>query len=54
MVDITNIPLAHQGDEAIIFGKANDINKLAKICNTIPYEILTRISDRVKRLYFED
>lgn len=54
MVDITNIPMAVEGDEAIIFGKQDDINILSKVCNTIPYEILTRISDRVKRLYFED
>jgi alanine racemase len=54
MVDVSEIPLAEVGDEAIIFGKQLDIAELAKVCKTIPYEILTRISDRVKRLYFED
>lgn len=39
------------GDEVIIFGKDKPIEVLAASCQTIPYEILTRISGRVKRYY---
>ena len=39
------------GDEAIIFGKNKPVEILAKACQTISYEVLSRISGRVKRLY---
>lgn len=39
------------GDDVIIFGKDKPVEKLAEVCDTIPYEILTRISTRVKRVY---
>ncbi|WGH26787.1 MAG: hypothetical protein NHF94_01300 [Candidatus Bostrichicola ureolyticus] len=48
IVDITYIN-CQEGDEVVIFG--NKPNELAKMCNTIPYEILTSISFRVKRIY---
>ncbi len=51
MIDITGID-AGQGDEVIIFGKENPITKIAAQLETIPYEILTGVSDRVKRIYF--
>lgn len=41
------------GDEAIIFGKTKPVEILAKVCQTIPYEILSRISARVRRLYVQ-
>ena len=50
MIDITNID-AEIGDEVIIFGKELTISELAKTLNTIPYEILTSVSHRVKRIY---
>jgi alanine racemase len=53
MVDITGID-AHEGDEAIIFGEKITINELAEKLETIPYEILTSISPRVKRVYFKE
>ncbi len=54
MVDITHIPEAKEGDEVIIFGANKDINELAQQLNTIPYEIFTNISERVKRVYFQE
>ena len=41
------------GDEVEIFGKNASIETLADACQTIPYEILTRVAPRVKRLYFK-
>lgn len=45
---------AKEGDEVIIFGKENPVSKMAEICNTIPYEIITRLSERVKRIYVHE
>lgn len=53
MIDITDIN-ANEGDDVIIFGKENSICKMADILNTIAYEIITGISQRVKRVYFEE
>jgi Alr-MurF fusion protein len=53
MIDITGIP-AREGDEVIIFGKDLPISRLAEEMESIPYEILTGISRRVKRVYFEE
>jgi alanine racemase len=50
MIDITGLD-AQEGDEVIIFGKENSIEKLANSIGTIPYEILTNVSQRVKRIY---
>ncbi|MGN6213766.1 bifunctional UDP-N-acetylmuramoyl-tripeptide:D-alanyl-D-alanine ligase/alanine racemase [Parafilimonas sp.] len=54
MVDVTNIDDIEEGDEVEIFGNNIGINEVAKSCNTIPYEILTGISSRVKRIYIEE
>lgn len=51
MLDITGIDVK-AGDEAIVFDKEHTIMQLASDINTIPYEILTNISQRVKRVYF--
>jgi alanine racemase len=51
MVDVTGLGVV-EGDEVIIFGEDPSINDLAKIANTIPYEILTSISQRVQRIYY--
>ena len=53
MVDVTNI-IAKEGDTVIIFGKEQPIAEMAKDMKTIPYEILTGISRRVKRIYFQE
>jgi Alr-MurF fusion protein len=43
-----------EGDEVIVFGESLPVKELADWANTIPYEILTGISQRVKRVYFEE
>ena len=53
MVDITGIP-AREGDEAIIFGPGLPIQHVAQWIETIPYEILTSTSDRVKRVFYAE
>jgi alanine racemase len=53
MLDITGIP-ALEGDEVIIFGKDLSVTTMAGWAHTIPYEILTNISHRVKRVYFQE
>ncbi|MFZ4399868.1 MAG: bifunctional UDP-N-acetylmuramoyl-tripeptide:D-alanyl-D-alanine ligase/alanine racemase [Bacteroidales bacterium] len=53
MIDITGIP-ANENDEVLIFGEEYPITHLAEELNTIPYEILTGISRRVKRVYFQE
>ena len=54
MIDVTAIPGIKQGDEVIIFGKEIPIQDLANWAGTIPYEIMTGISERVKRVYYEE
>ncbi|MCL2650014.1 MAG: alanine racemase [Candidatus Azobacteroides sp.] len=53
MVDVTGSN-AKEGDTAIIFGKEITIEEIANQLDTIPYEILTSISPRVKRVYFKE
>ena len=53
MIDVTDIP-CEEGDLATIFGDQLSPSELASRCGTIPYEILTGIAPRVKRIYFED
>jgi len=50
MVDITEIE-ANEGDEVVFFGSDIPITEIAEKAGTIPYEILTGISQRVKRIY---
>ncbi len=54
MADITEIPDVREGDEVIIFGPGCPVEKMAHDAGTIPYEILTAISHRVKRVFFEE
>ncbi len=54
MLDVTAIPDVTEGDEVIVFGRNLSINQLAQWSHTIPYEIMTGISQRVKRVYFEE
>jgi len=53
MVDVTDTK-AEEGDEVIIFGEQITIKELAEKLQTIPYEILTSISPRVKRVYYKE
>lgn len=54
MLDITDIPDVTEGDEAIAFGHTLSINTVSKWSDTIAYELMTGISQRVKRVYFEE
>lgn len=54
MIDITGIKDVREGDEVIVFGPGLPVQQLAKWIHTIPYEILTSISQRVKRIYFDE
>ncbi|MEX1188878.1 MAG: bifunctional UDP-N-acetylmuramoyl-tripeptide:D-alanyl-D-alanine ligase/alanine racemase [Bacteroidia bacterium] len=54
MVDVTDIPEAKEGDIVVIFENADDIRRLAETLETIPYEILTGVSERVKRVYIQE
>ena len=53
MVNITDIE-CKEGNMVIIFGENPTVNFMAKQLNTIPYEILTSISQRVKRVFFRE
>ena len=54
MVDVSNIPAAKEGDEAIIFGPDLPATVLAGWAGTISYEIMTSVSQRVKRIYVNE
>ena len=51
MVDVTHIA-AEEGDEMVVFGKERPIAEVAAALNTIPNEVLTNVSERVKRIYY--
>lgn len=51
IIDITDAKNVHTGDEAIIFNDEYPIEKMASAANTIPYEILCRISPRISKQY---
>ena len=53
MLDITEIE-AREGDEVIVFGTTLPITELAASAQTISYEILTGIAQRVNRIYIQD
>lgn len=54
MLDVTKLQEVKVGDEVIFFGKELDINHIANQLGTIPYEILSTISARIKRLYIQE
>ena len=54
MIDVTGIAGVQEGDEVIVFGKELPVQQLSEWAGTIPYEIMTSISQRVKRVYFEE
>ena len=53
MIDVTDIP-CQEGDQVEIFGEHLPVTVLSDIIDTIPYEVLTAVSNRVKRVYFQD
>lgn len=54
MIDVTDIPGVQEGDDVTVFGKELSVSQVADWASTIPYEIMTGISQRVKRVYFEE
>jgi alanine racemase len=52
MVDVTSLNVS-DGDEAEIFGQNIRIEEIAEQCDTIPYEILTSVPPRVKRVFYK-
>lgn len=53
MVDVSDINCI-AGDEVIIFGENPKVTEIANVIGTIPYEILTGISQRVKRIFYKN
>ena len=58
MVDITDIPDAKEGTEAVLMGERQgicvDADSIADMCMTISYEVLTSVAQRVERVFVED
>lgn len=52
-VDVTDVPCA-EGDRAVIFGEADLLQRNAAAAGTIPYELLTAVAPRVKRVYYHE
>lgn len=53
MIDVTGIP-CKEGDTVEIFGDHLPVTVLSDVLDTITYEVLTSVSDRVKRVYYQD
>ena len=53
MADVTGMNVK-EGGEVVIFGDSHPVTELAKITGTIPYEVMTGISRRVKRIYYHE
>ncbi|MFL5774524.1 MAG: alanine racemase, partial [Flavisolibacter sp.] len=54
MIDVTDIPDVIEGDDVIIFGSELPVHEVASWANTISYELMTAISQRVKRIYYHE
>ncbi|MDO8368926.1 MAG: bifunctional UDP-N-acetylmuramoyl-tripeptide:D-alanyl-D-alanine ligase/alanine racemase [Saprospiraceae bacterium] len=54
MLDVTQIPDAQVGDDVTIFGENAPVQDLAECLQTIPYEVFTNVSERVKRVYWQE
>jgi alanine racemase len=54
MIDLTEIEEAAEGDEVVIFGEKPTVSEMAARIGTIPYEILTNVGERVKRIFYAD
>ncbi len=53
MIDITETN-AREGDEVVVFGKKPSLRDLSQAIGTIPYEILTSVGQRVKRVFYSE
>lgn len=54
MVDVTDVPGVRVGDPVTIFGRENTVMEMADVLDTIPYECLTSVSPRVRRVYYRE
>lgn len=54
MIDVTDVPGVQTGDRVEIFGETIPVETLAETLDTIPYEVLTSVSQRVKRVYYRE
>ena len=56
MIDVTDCPDVREGDEAVIFSPrpGNSVEEMARVLETIPYEVMTSVSSRVKRIYTKE
>ena len=54
MVDVTALPDACPGDEVELFGQHISVTEVAKTAGTISWEVLTRITPRVTRIYLNE
>jgi Alr-MurF fusion protein len=54
MLDVTDIENVNEGDDVFIFGSQLSVQDVATWINTIPYEVMTSVSQRVKRIYFHE
>jgi alanine racemase len=54
MIDVTGIHDVEEGDDVIIFGSVLPVQQVAGWAHTIPYEIMTNVSQRVKRIYYHE
>lgn len=54
MIDVTDVPDCKVGDRVEIFGPNIPVTEIAETLDTIPYEVLTSVSSRVKRVYYRE
>jgi Alr-MurF fusion protein len=54
MLDVTDMAGVKEGDSVIVFGASLPVQQVAAWINTIPYELMTAVSQRVKRIYFHE
>jgi alanine racemase len=54
MIDVSDIEHVREGDEVLVFGEELPIMKVARWADTISYEILTGISSRVQKIFFQE
>ena len=56
LIDVTDIPGVEEGDEVVIFSAVpgNTPEDMARVLDTIPYEVMTSVSGRVKRIYSKE
>jgi alanine racemase len=53
MVDVTGLEVK-EGDEVIVYGDCNPVDKVAESIHRIPYELMTAVSKRVQRIYIKE